>query len=317
MTVVSKQLGAIVFEQMLEQATVSAWIIDENETIVYVNPEASKLSGYETAELLGMPVSMLMDDETASFHASRVSSYACNGGDSAILGRICEFEMRHKEGHFIPIELKAFALGVQQDARQLFGALIADNRQHKARQQELARIARVDHLTGCLNRLGFMERAAQEISRAHRNAQSLALVVMDIDFFKNVNDQYGHQAGDMVLAELAPRLRKGLRAQDELGRVGGEEFFFLLPQAERRTATQIAERVRCLIQDEPFRTNGFQILITASLGCSQLRADDTLDDLIGRADRRMYKAKQSGRNRVVSEQPKPESAPVSGSGQVA
>lgn len=289
-----------VLVDLFEQATTSAWIIDADETILMTNRAAAELTGYAVEELVGQPISLLMIPELAASHASYIDSYLSRPGLSSILEQAREFEIVRKDGRLIPIELKAFALPESPDGRPLFGAFISDNSAHKRIEDEMMRRARHDYLTGCLNRLGFMERARQELSRARRNHRPLSLIVMDIDHFKHINDTQGHQGGDKVLSELPAALAGSLREQDIFGRVGGEEFFIILPETGTAEAVLVAERLRMALADHAFVCNRTTVPVTASFGCGSLRADDDLDRLIQRADRRMYLAKHAGRNRVIS-----------------
>lgn len=294
-------IDADVLRALLERATVSTWIIDETETILFANAAATALTGYSPGELQGKPISILMEPALATAHAGYLRNFLDCGGPSTILGRVREFDILHRDGHSVPVELKAFALPEKMNGKQLFSAFISDNSMHKNTEAEMMRLARLDYLTHCLNRLGFMERAHQEVSRARRNQQALSLIVMDIDRFKRINDDHGHQAGDRVLIELVPALAKGLRSHDVFGRVGGEEFFILLPDTGLPTAATIAERLRQILACHKFEYKGTRIKATASFGCAELGADDNLDSLIQRVDRQMYAAKKAGRNRVVAE----------------
>jgi len=285
---------------LLERATVSAWIIDETETILFVNGAASELTGYAPDELVGQPISLLMEPTLAARHAGYMREFLDRGGESRILGHVREFEMVHRNGQTVPIELKAFTLPETRNGKRLFSAFISDNSGHKLAEAEMARTARQDYLTGCLNRLGFMERAYQELSRVRRSGAALSLIVMDLDRFKRINDSHGHQGGDTVLADLLSALGDSLRAHDVFGRVGGEEFFILLPETPIGEAAAVAERLRKALEGHAFLCNRRTVQVTASLGCAALRADDDLDRLIQRADRRMYLAKNAGRNRVVA-----------------
>lgn len=285
---------------LFERATISAWIIDADETILMTNRAAAELTGYAVEDLVGQPISMLMTPELAASHASYIDSYLSRPGRSSILGQAREFEIVRKDGRRVAIELKAFALPESPDGRPLFGAFISDTSAQKRIKDEMMRAARHDYLIGCLNRLGFMERAHQELSRAKRNHRPLSLIVMDIDHFKRINDTQGHQGGDKVLSELLGALGESLRAQDVFGRVGGEEFFILLPETGNAEAALVAERLRLALAQHAFICNRTAVPVTASFGSASLRADDDLDRLIQRADRRMYQAKNAGRNRVIS-----------------
>lgn len=172
----------------------------------------------------------------------------------------------------------------------------------QAREQELRdsnaaleKLATEDRLTGLWNRHKFEAFAAAEIGRAHRYGLELALVIFDIDHFKRVNDIYGHQAGDLVLAGVSRLVRAHLRDSDGIGRWGGEEFLILTPSTDVHEAAALAEKLRRLIAIESFLEIDS---VTASFGVSGLRRGDVLEHLVQRADRALYRAKEYGRNRV-------------------
>jgi diguanylate cyclase (GGDEF)-like protein len=127
----------------------------------------------------------------------------------------------------------------------------------------------------------------------------VALIMLDLDHFKAVNDTYGHPAGDRVLVALADALRQSMREVDVVGRLGGEEFAILMPDTSAEAATQAAERIRRAIEALVLDIDGQRLAFTASFGVAVFgRADDTIHDLFTRADRALYRAKQAGRNRV-------------------
>lgn len=161
-----------------------------------------------------------------------------------------------------------------------------------------------DSLTGLYNRGHFVARLREEIERSRREPQSLALLLIDVDRFKAINDSFGHAAGDAVLERLGEVLVDALRPYDLIARYGGEEFVALLPGADRKQAEAAAERIRARLESTPFewgRTAEGRGRVTASLGVTCLGgAEDTADALLARADRAMYAAKNAGRNRCVT-----------------
>ncbi|NJN04716.1 MAG: diguanylate cyclase [Leptolyngbyaceae cyanobacterium SL_1_1] len=167
---------------------------------------------------------------------------------------------------------------------------------------EVEKVAATDELTGIANRRYLLELAAKEFERAKRYRRSLALVMIDIDHFKMVNDNYGHQVGDLVLQKMASAAVTTLRRGDTLGRFGGEEFIALLPETALPEAQEVAERLRQTIANLAIAVSSKHSLqITVSLGLSiYLPADATLDAIITRADAALYVAKAEGRNQVVS-----------------
>ena len=171
--------------------------------------------------------------------------------------------------------------------------------------QEVQRLANLDVLTGCFNRRHFMEKAAQEIHRAMRYNRPLSLLMMDIDHFKDVNDQNGHQVGDQLLCNLVLLCQKQLRNDDILGRYGGEEFVVLMPETASEGAMLASERLRINIEKMKINTAKGSLSVTVSMGLASLeRGFDkthTLDTLIKSADQALYSAKAAGRNCVKKE----------------
>jgi diguanylate cyclase (GGDEF)-like protein len=172
-------------------------------------------------------------------------------------------------------------------------ALGESGREHR----HLQRLVTVDSLTGLRNRRWLDDAFARQLSRATRASQPLSLLMIDIDRFKQVNDTYGHPAGDAVLRRVAHTLATGLRPQDSLARYGGEEFAVLLPGLGRQQALQVAERLRLTIQANGGDTKRDNVTqITVSIGVAMASVDESLAALVQRADEALYRAKESGRN---------------------
>ncbi len=161
---------------------------------------------------------------------------------------------------------------------------------------DLQRLASADPLTGLANRRGGGEDIAAEISRARRQNSALSCVLLDIDHFKDVNDTFGHQAGDHVLREISSLLRRTVRAYDILIRWGGEEFLVVLPNVELEQARKLAERIRAAVEGLPLAGIGG---VTVSAGVAALGADYSFEAMFEAADRRLYNAKAAGRNTIV------------------
>jgi diguanylate cyclase (GGDEF)-like protein len=170
--------------------------------------------------------------------------------------------------------------------------------------------ATLDELTGFYNRNFLMQRVKEEIKKAYRLKYQLALIFIDLDFFKNVNDQYGHQVGDQLLAEFGDLIKGSIREYDVACRFGGEEFVILLPQTETKNAVELAERLREKIEKRKFCVSYGNLQITASFGVSSLPPNDVkqldeeqtillMENLIAWADDALYQAKKNGRNRVI------------------
>ena len=175
------------------------------------------------------------------------------------------------------------------------------NKELKQTEAALQKLAITDPLIGCFNRRHFFSLAENELIRATRYNHQLSVFMIDIDYFKQVNDTYGHSVGDQVLIAIARRIETFLRSTDIFARYGGEEFVILLPETNDAQAWQIAERLREKVA-EPFKVNGLEILVSISLGLSCWRSKDEilLDALLDRADQALYAAKRTGRNQVLA-----------------
>ncbi len=174
-----------------------------------------------------------------------------------------------------------------------FGDLIGLAIANADARRRLAEEATTDSLTGLANHRSFHERLQGSVSLNRRHGRPLSLVVLDIDFFKRVNDEHGHQAGDRVLVEVAKRLLRQARSGELLARVGGEEFGWLLPEADAAGAMAAAERARQAIASRPFAGVG---PLTISAGVAELTPDEAPGDLYRRADEALYEAKTAGRD---------------------
>lgn len=171
----------------------------------------------------------------------------------------------------------------------------------RERLQEKHEQAVRDPLTGLHNRLAYDERVIQEIARWKRYGQAMVLMMIDVDHFKHINDEYGHKAGDKALVLIADQLKNNLRESDFLARYGGEEFVVLMPETELEPAVVAAEKLRTAVEQSQFHYQGAQVSITVSAGLAQLREDDNTEKLFQRADQAMYRAKAAGRNCCLTE----------------
>lgn len=197
--------------------------------------------------------------------------------------------------------------GAATDFLQRLATVVAICLENATNHERLKRVGLSDSLTGVNNRRFFDQRLLEEVGRARRTQEQLTCLFMDVDYFKRVNDDHGHQTGDQVLRVVAGLIREQLRASDVLGRYGGEEFAALLVNASAEAAMEIAERIRAVIEDYPFETmEGKSLAATISIGVATLT--DTGDeaslevlasDLVDRADQGVYAAKHQGRNQVV------------------
>jgi diguanylate cyclase (GGDEF)-like protein len=201
-----------------------------------------------------------------------------------------------------------FTDGMGTDFVEHMASIIAICLENVISNEMLKYIGLTDALTGVYNRRYIDRRLAEEISRARRTGSTLALMYVDIDHFKQVNDTVGHQGGDDVLRETSARIKAELRISDALARFGGEEFVVLLVDTEQDNAAIVANRIRASIADRPVELNdGKPVKVTVSIGVAGLddvdggqAVDVVAMQLLAQADSALYRAKQAGRNRVVA-----------------
>ena len=195
-----------------------------------------------------------------------------------------ELEVLRRENSMLTNELRKY----HADVIKLQGELIT------ARTE-----AEIDFLTGLVNRRRFERAILEMINEYQTRGYPFALILLDVDNFKQINDTYGHPAGDHILKEIALILKTFLRANNVSARIGGEEFAIIVPGATAREGEIVAERLRNAIANRTFSTPEEDIKVTASFGVTGVRKDDTLDTIFTRVDKALYEAKHSGKNKVV------------------
>ncbi len=165
--------------------------------------------------------------------------------------------------------------------------------------EEIYRMTIFDGLTKIANKRYLMEFVEREVARALRYGSRLSLAMIDIDLFKTINDEHGHPAGDLVLEQLAATLASHVRREQLLARYGGEEFAVVMPELGKEELHAFCEKLRAAVESEVFEFRGERIEVTISIGAAMFEPDMTRDELIQRADERLYRAKRAGRNQVV------------------
>lgn len=265
-------------------------------------------------------------------HMSKEQLIGCNGRDLAPHPEVGELsisedqrvlageEIVKEEQGVLPVTgEECHRIVVKRRCTHVDGEPVVVSIQHyvtewRLAERELRRLAQEDVLTGIANRRYFSTEAERALHAAERHGQPLALLLLDIDHFKDINDQHGHNIGDEVLVEMVKRLREVLRKSDLAGRWGGEEFIALL-HGDAGAAMAVAERLRRAVADRLFATSCGAVAVTLSGGCASRRPGDSLSVLVGRADKALYAAKHQGRNRMLdgSDQPDSGPAPLDGS----
>jgi len=281
-------LGVIAYERVFEGMSEGVLVLDRKLRIVDVNPAMARALGASGRDCVG--------EDAAAFLAPRaeLAELVAKGPPaSAELRFETEGGIRYYAAKLAP---------VSGSGEALLGSILSlsDVTDRVELTQRLAELATTDDLTGVANRRTLLEVAQLELARARRQGLALSLLMLDLDEFKLVNDRYGHQVGDAVLAAVARACAACLRSTDRFGRYGGEEFMALLPGIGLSAARAAAERLREAIETLRVESASGPVAITASVGCSgRYRFDgETMDDLVREADEALYCAKAAGRNRV-------------------
>ncbi|MEJ2362217.1 MAG: diguanylate cyclase [Gammaproteobacteria bacterium] len=295
-------MESTLFQNLVESTTDAVMITDARPadvggpTILYINPAFEQLMGYPADEALGQSPHFLYGPETDNDTYHRIC-------DAMHEGKTLRTEILKycKDGHARWLDLNLLPLRDPAGEITHFAWIERDLTRYKMLEQQLANMALFDSLTGTLNRPAFYQHAGKEFARSKRYYRPLSVIMLDIDHFKRVNDEYGHQGGDQVLQIFAEACQEVIRATDVMGRVGGEEFALLLPDTPLMAAYNLAERLRARINKYPYLARDMLIEITASLGVAELHPEDKdIRTLLQRADEALYEAKHAGRNRVQS-----------------
>ena len=271
-------------------------VADSQSMILRVNDAFTKITGYCAEEVIGKTPRILQSGRhDASFYASMWATIR----DAGVWHG--EIWNRRKNGEIYPEQITITAIKDRHEQVTHYVAVLRDITVRKQLENEVAQLAFFDTLTQLPNRRLFNDRLTQSLTRAQREQSSLALMFIDLDKFKPINDTYGHETGDFVLQAVARRIESGLRASDTAARVGGDEFLVLLPDLQsNEDALAVAEKIR-LALEQPFVTpSGVTLLASASIGIA-LYPDQaqTQEDLLRLGDRAMYESKNTGGNFVT------------------
>lgn len=298
----------IINNNLIASAQDAIIVTDENGLVSIFNPGATKLFGYEVAEIINKSISMFLP----AHFSSLLTLWKMD--NRVQVGVLYEDMATHKNQTQIPVHVSISDTCI--NGPQRFNLIVRDLSISKANEQRIAKqtaqlnealanykeLSETDALTGIPNRRAYEDRLTDDINAAKRSNQPLALIVFDLDFFKEYNDYYGHDLGGIVLKRIAEVISTTLpRSTDFAARFGGEEFVVLLPSTDVFGAYQVAERIRLKIKSLNLKHEKSSIMkmLTISAGVAALSGDGlNPNDLFKQADLALYKAKEDGRNRT-------------------
>jgi len=278
--------------QAIEQSPVSVMITDADENIEYVNSTFEKVTGYQEAEVLGQNPRILKSGQTSE-QVYREMWQALTSGKAwhgELINRKKNGELFCENSHIAPVHDDSGGISHYLAVRE-------DITLRKSQDEKIIHQAHFDALTDLPNRFLSLDRLSQLISEAQRSSESVAVLFLDLDDFKKINDTLGHEIGDKLLIEAATRLQDGIRSGDTVGRLGGDEFIILLGGlVDVADASPVVENLLNRFRDS-FRIDGRELMLTASIGISVYPIDgNEPSELLRNADSAMYCSKDNGRN---------------------
>ncbi|MFO1435298.1 MAG: EAL domain-containing protein [Gammaproteobacteria bacterium] len=276
----------------LESVANGIMIVNIDHEIIWVNPAIESLSGYSREELIGRSPNLLSGGAIRSSQCAELIEARQRGGVWS--GEVVN---RRKDGTQYTVHETVTALGDSAGRTTHFVAVLADITALKNAEARMQHMATHDALTGLSNRTLFRERLREAFSMASRSGQSVAVLLLDLDRFKTINDTLGHLRADELLQAVAGRLHRCLREHDTVARLGGDEFTIMLPDLDNTEhAALVAGKILASLS-EPFDVGGHSVSITTSIGVSVFPEDGTdIDEVLQRADAAMYQSKAMGRN---------------------
>ncbi len=293
------------YKRILENLFDGVYFVDRRRRITYWNKGAERISGFKPGEVLGRSCA-----DNLLMHVDNAGTVLCSSGCPLRAtmqdGEVREVEvfLHHAEGHRVPVVVRATPLRDEQG--EIVGAVetFSDNSnmiEALKRVDQLNQEAHQDPLTGIGNRRYIEMKIKTSLAEFNQNYQPFGLLMLDIDRFKRVNDEYGHDVGDQVLKMIASTIEKNIRTTDHIGRWGGEEFLVLVHNLDLNHLHWISDKLRALVASSYLPVSGNLVQVTVSVGATLVKPADTLATLVKRADRLLYKSKTEGRDRVTGD----------------
>jgi diguanylate cyclase (GGDEF)-like protein/PAS domain S-box-containing protein len=269
--------------------------IDKQQVIKYFNESAEKMFGYSRDEIIGKPLSILLPEQYRAIHEQHIKEFANESVSNRSMRERTEIECLRKDGVIFPAE--ANICRIEENGEVLFTAFVHDLTALKAKERSMMAMAMSDELTGLANRRYFDDQLERAIANAKRLNNKVGIMMIDMDYFKEVNDTHGHLVGDKLLKKVAAEFKACLRQTDVVGRIGGDEFAVVITGLEDSgelysVAQKMIERVRRIKQIDAIPLNS-----TVSIGMSVFPDhSETIETLVACADKALYFAKKAGRN---------------------
>jgi len=279
-------------------------MMDINGMITFWNNGAERIFGFTREEVMGKELHKFLAPDYYYEDHRKAMPFFRSSGEGKFIGKTIELKALTKDQTIITVELSLTSVKLHNEWNAI--GIMRDISDRIKAKEEIIRaykkmdvLAHTDHLTQLSNRLDMMEKLNYECSRFERSAVQFSIAIGDVDGFKEINDTYGHQAGDMVLTNIAQLLKESTRKQDIVGRWGGEEFILMYPKTNLQGALIVTEKIRKSIDDAEFEYDGKKIHATITFGVATYDKKMDIDECIKIADEALYKGKKRGKNCVV------------------
>ena len=279
------------------------YIVDKNRKIIYWNKAAEKLTGYTESEIVG---SYCYDNilNHINNNGTKLCGYCCPLARSMKGWEVKKTNVffHHKDGHRVPTSIKILPYRDEDD--EIIGAIeiFSENFEQKyilKKIKELEKLSMLDELTQMPNRRYVQKVIKMKLKECRLTKINFGLIFIDIDNFKKVNDNYGHDVGDLVLKTISKTLSNNLREEDTIGRWGGEEFIGVFSEVNEEILKKLAEKLRMLVENTVIKINGKNIKVTISIGATIGTSQDDMNTLIKKSDDLLYYSKKNGKNCVT------------------
>jgi diguanylate cyclase (GGDEF)-like protein/PAS domain S-box-containing protein len=295
-------LGRSFYRELLDRLDDCVYFVDRDRRLLFWNKAAEELTGFARSEVVGRlcPDNILCH---ADVNGRVLCSDRCPLEHVMTTGKSDEVDvfLHHKDGHRMPVRAKSFPI-LDAQGRAVGAVEVLNDRRARIEQaeriKELERLALVDQLTRLPNRRHFDEHLGHRLAEWQRHGRPFGVLMMDVDLFKQVNDECGHLLGDAILKLVARTLQANCRSFDIVARWGGEEFGAIISHVDAPQLVLVAEKFRAMVAASDLRLPGQAFGITISVGATTAQANDTVMTLLKRADQALYQAKHQGRNRV-------------------
>lgn len=290
------------YKTMLENMYEGIYFVDNERQITFWNKGAERITGFSASEVIGKHCFNNILNHVDDL-GTRLCTQGCPLHKTIIDGEMREASvyLHHKSGFRVPVSVRTVAITENGTIIGAIEIFIDDSEKHEVLKtvEEYKALAMRDQLTELPNRRFIDSFLTSKFKEFKELGMPFGVLFMDIDHFKAVNDTYGHDIGDIVLKTVAETCTRVIRAQDLLGRYGGEEFIVAFTGIDETTLQKKAEQIRMLVEHSVLRAESYELSVTISIGGTMILDEDDLDSVLKRADTLMYNSKSSGRNRVT------------------